>query len=72
MATRRKLIEELRIAINQNCHSELTFQQVDFYIGEYMCLESIQLWIDETLYSKNPVTASMVLERWNNGFIFKA
>jgi hypothetical protein len=72
MANRRKLIEELRLAINQNCQSELTFQQVDFYIGDYMQLESIQLWIEETKYSKNPVTASMVIDHWNNGFIFEA
>lgn len=66
MRQRKELIQELQELVNERCHSNLTYQQVDYFVGKHMKNASIEQWIDETDYNRNPVTADMILEKWNS------
>lgn len=69
---RIELLKELRDVVNENDNANVTLQQVDFYIGEYMKEECIRNWIEETREKMNPVTAHEILYKWNNGYTFEA
>lgn len=70
--TRRDLLNELRDIINKNDNANVTFQQVEFYIGDEMKEECIKNWVLETHAKCNPVTAYEVLYKWNHGYTFHA
>lgn len=65
--TRDTLINHLKDAINKNCNSNVTFEQVEHYIGSDMANAKIEHWLDETeTMDSGAVTAQEVLELWEN------
>lgn len=68
MSTKREeLIESLRTAINKKHNTQLTYEQVEAWVGNDDECYTIKTYIDEVeTYSSNEVTPSEIIEYYED------
>lgn len=59
--TRKELIEDLRLIINNREDESLTFEQVETYVGSDISDDALRTLVNETDDDINPVNAGDVL-----------
>lgn len=59
--TRKELIEDLRLIINNRENESLTFEQVEIYVGSDISDDALRTLVDETDEDINPVNAGDIL-----------
>ncbi len=59
--TRKELIEDLRLIVNNREDESLTFEQVEIYVGSDISDDALRTLVDETDEEINPVNAGDIL-----------
>ena len=62
---RDELLKQLADVINNKEEANITFNQVNYYIGCDMSNDNLRVWIEEAMEEEG-VTAADVLELWDD------